>query len=127
MIAYKVVTHERKSCHVLNPKYVKEYTKGEIVKATKGTMLFCFLKIEDATMFADDRAYCEQNRMEVIKVEGIGEGIKIDYFNCNRQVESIARFWDDFKKDRNKTIKYHEWNGDGHTGTILFESVKVLT
>ena len=144
MIRYKVVT-DRTSCFVgwgtdpCNPcKYTLTYKKGEIIDTYPGTIgIFVFKNKTDALNFIED--YSERNWM-IIKVLGIGKGhpmpIRPTNFD-NHSIRLLGSYKDVFLKtctSKKKTWKFLNHNNLQHSsfktkddGTILYQSVKVLT
>ena len=152
-IRYKVVNTDRTSCFVgwgTDPcKYTLTYKKGEIIDTYPGTIgIFVFKKRKDAKTFMNfnkvHKGLFKENHKYynwmIIKVLGIGKGhpmpIRPTNFD-NHSIRLLGSYKDVFLKtctSKKKTWKFLNHNNLQHSsfktkddGTILYQSVKVLT
>lgn len=104
------------SCVAKGDKYRKNYIKGEVVRATKGTLgIMTFNTYENARRFMIDAGICK-----ILKVLPIGKGKVVDCICDFYSEEWLDKFYENSSD--------FSYLGTTHVpeGTICYKAVKVI-
>ena len=120
MVAYKVVTKDRKSSNATflgsKSKWVLDYKKGETVEAVEGSVgILAFENLEDAEGFK--RFHPHSENLKIVGVEG-HKPCEVWLLSAKITEHALATFYG---------CEEFDVLGAPSLGTITFESIKVLT